>query len=162
MHHFISNRPGCGRRFAVISNLRRHFKIHTRMIHSSSSGSVRIPASERLFHVQRLIERTASMQRDSIGNNNDSSSDTSSSSCCSSISTSSNTTVVSSKNVLENDYATTSRYRHPPTSHCYHPHTFRSPLSHPPMASPVVVLVLFLNMWEIEHQISNLLLHIYV
>ncbi|KAI7875603.1 hypothetical protein K492DRAFT_111979, partial [Lichtheimia hyalospora FSU 10163] len=28
---FECTTPGCGRRFAVISNLRRHFKVHTRM-----------------------------------------------------------------------------------------------------------------------------------
>ena len=48
------SRPGCGRRFAVISNLRRHFKVHRKVVHTN-----KIPASERLRHVQRLIERTA-------------------------------------------------------------------------------------------------------
>lgn len=51
---FFCASPGCGRRFAVISNLRRHFKVHRKVVHTN-----RIPASERLRHVQKLIERTS-------------------------------------------------------------------------------------------------------
>lgn len=52
--------PGCGRRFAVISNLRRHFKVHKKVVPQHQLH--RLPAAERLRHVQRLMERTAAMQ----------------------------------------------------------------------------------------------------
>ncbi|ORY94014.1 hypothetical protein BCR43DRAFT_507243 [Syncephalastrum racemosum] len=63
---FECDAPGCGRRFAVISNLRRHFKVHRKMPSTTISGGshAKIPASERLRCVQQLMERTAHRQHE--------------------------------------------------------------------------------------------------
>lgn len=53
-------RYGCGRRFSVISNLRRHSKVHSR----STLQRTRLSSCERHYYVQKLIERT------SLNNNN--------------------------------------------------------------------------------------------
>ncbi|CAO3591265.1 unnamed protein product [Absidia cylindrospora] len=44
---------GCGRRFSVVSNLRRHSKVHNR----TSSQRTRLSSNERNKYVQRLIDR---------------------------------------------------------------------------------------------------------
>ncbi|KAI8364747.1 uncharacterized protein BYT42DRAFT_590237 [Radiomyces spectabilis] len=50
---FQCTSPGCGRRFAVISNLRRHFKVHKK-----TPVTNRLTAEERMKHVQRLMAQT--------------------------------------------------------------------------------------------------------
>ncbi|KAI8885585.1 hypothetical protein K501DRAFT_215557 [Backusella circina FSU 941] len=47
---------GCGRRFAVISNLRRHLRVHR-----PSHVRRRLSSQERREYVERLIERTGSL-----------------------------------------------------------------------------------------------------
>jgi hypothetical protein len=47
------NRPGCGRRFAVISNLRRHLRVHR-----PSHVRRRLTSQERREYVERLIRRS--------------------------------------------------------------------------------------------------------
>lgn len=49
--------PGCGRRFTVISNLRRHLRVHQKP-HSRR----RSMAQQRRAHVERLINRTNTRQ----------------------------------------------------------------------------------------------------
>lgn len=46
-------RPGCNRRFAVISNLRRHLRVHR-----PSHVRRRLTSQERRGYVERLIERS--------------------------------------------------------------------------------------------------------
>ena len=52
------NSPGCGRRFSVVSNLRRHFKIHQR----SADGQQRITSEDRVRFVRELIRRNTKPQ----------------------------------------------------------------------------------------------------
>lgn len=51
--------PGCGRRFSVVSNLRRHFKIHQRPAHG---GQQRITSEDRIRCVQQLIHKNNKIQ----------------------------------------------------------------------------------------------------
>ncbi|KAI8333709.1 hypothetical protein BC941DRAFT_401341 [Chlamydoabsidia padenii] len=46
---------GCGRRFSVVSNLRRHSKVHSR---THSLQRTRLSSDERNIFVQRLINRS--------------------------------------------------------------------------------------------------------
>ncbi|CAO3586564.1 unnamed protein product [Absidia cylindrospora] len=46
---------GCGRRFSVVSNLRRHYKVHNR---SHTMQRTRLSSDERDAYVQRLIARS--------------------------------------------------------------------------------------------------------
>ncbi|ORZ16495.1 hypothetical protein BCR42DRAFT_375119 [Absidia repens] len=46
---------GCGRKFSVVSNLRRHYKVHNR---SRASQRTRLSSDERDAFVQRLIARS--------------------------------------------------------------------------------------------------------
>ncbi|KAI9308868.1 hypothetical protein BJ944DRAFT_259466 [Cunninghamella echinulata] len=46
---------GCGRRFSVISNLRRHSKVHNR----ANLQRTRLSSYERHHYVQKLIDRTS-------------------------------------------------------------------------------------------------------
>lgn len=46
-------RPGCGRRFAVISNLRRHLRVHR-----PSHVRRRLTSQERREYVEKLIQRS--------------------------------------------------------------------------------------------------------
>ncbi|ORX58300.1 hypothetical protein DM01DRAFT_1283722 [Hesseltinella vesiculosa] len=47
--------PGCGRRFSVISNLRRHRRVHTK---TAQVPRTRLTAEQRHMFVQRLIQRS--------------------------------------------------------------------------------------------------------
>lgn len=49
---FVYHRPGCGRRFTVISNLRRHLRVHQQP-HSRR----RLTAEQRRAHVKELMQR---------------------------------------------------------------------------------------------------------
>jgi hypothetical protein len=49
--HSSVNSPGCGRRFSVVSNLRRHFKIHQK-----PAVSNKISSEDRLRCVRQLIK----------------------------------------------------------------------------------------------------------
>lgn len=54
----MSYRTGCGRRFAVVSNLRRHYRVHFKS--DSHPTTPKIPAVQRIRQVQQLMERVAS------------------------------------------------------------------------------------------------------
>ncbi|KAG1462388.1 hypothetical protein G6F56_005529 [Rhizopus delemar] len=45
---------GCGRRFAVISNLRRHLRVH------QPHSEYRLTSQQRIFHVEQLMQKTQS------------------------------------------------------------------------------------------------------
>ncbi|KAI7879249.1 hypothetical protein K492DRAFT_208389 [Lichtheimia hyalospora FSU 10163] len=49
---------GCGRRFAVVSNLRRHYRVHFKS--DNHPNTPKIPAVQRIRQVQQLMERAAS------------------------------------------------------------------------------------------------------
>ncbi|KAI7905864.1 uncharacterized protein BX663DRAFT_497916, partial [Cokeromyces recurvatus] len=68
--------PGCGRRFAVISNLRRHLRVH-----QSSNVNRRLSSQERRQYVEKLIQKSNGFTHNehvftslSCSNKNDSSS----------------------------------------------------------------------------------------
>ncbi|CAO3657098.1 unnamed protein product [Mucor hiemalis] len=54
--------PGCGRRFAVISNLRRHLRVHR-----PSHVRRRLTSQERREYVENLIKRSGSSEMDESG-----------------------------------------------------------------------------------------------
>lgn len=45
--------PNCGRKFSVVSNLRRHFKVHQKQ----SLGPNKITSQERIHRVRQLIKK---------------------------------------------------------------------------------------------------------
>ncbi|KAI9249262.1 hypothetical protein BY458DRAFT_445435 [Sporodiniella umbellata] len=47
----LCDRPGCGRRFAVSSNLRRHLKVH------EDRSACRLTSRDRVFRVERLMQK---------------------------------------------------------------------------------------------------------
>lgn len=53
----MHTRTGCGRRFAVVSNLRRHYRVHFKS--DSLPATPKIPAVQRIRQVQQLMERVA-------------------------------------------------------------------------------------------------------
>lgn len=54
LYSSIVYRPGCGRRFTVTSNLRRHLRIH-----QSPHSRHRLTAQQRRNHVERLMMQKA-------------------------------------------------------------------------------------------------------
>lgn len=54
--------PGCGRRFAVISNLRRHLRVHR-----PSHVRRRLTSQERREYVEKLIKRSGPSEIDESG-----------------------------------------------------------------------------------------------
>lgn len=58
------HRTGCGRRFAVVSNLRRHYRVHFKS--DSLPTTPKIPAVQRIRQVQQLMERVASSSSSSM------------------------------------------------------------------------------------------------
>ena len=54
----LYNRAGCGKRFAVVSNLRRHYRVHFKS--DNHPNTPKIPAVQRIRQVQQLMERAAS------------------------------------------------------------------------------------------------------
>lgn len=58
---FVCHFPGCNRGFAVISNLRRHFKVHE----PKANDSTRMTPQERVMRVYRLATLSQEMNQDS-------------------------------------------------------------------------------------------------
>ncbi|CDH52397.1 predicted protein [Lichtheimia corymbifera JMRC:FSU:9682] len=57
---FVCHFPGCNRGFAVISNLRRHFKVHE----PKANDSTRMSPQERVMRVYRLATLSQEMNQD--------------------------------------------------------------------------------------------------